>query len=136
MPRFFSVKGTVLLLLLILTPVLPESVCAETVTVTEGDCGKSIAAAAGDKLVIVLGGNPTTGYTWEIKSAADGSVLKFADSRYETARPLPGSPGTFFFTFQAGKPGHAALELIYHRPWEKAEPLRKCAFEVVVGGKK
>ncbi|HPL63124.1 MAG TPA: protease inhibitor I42 family protein [Syntrophales bacterium] len=131
MRRLFSSRVTALFVGLILFLSLPEGACSATVSLSEADCGKSIEATAGDMLMVVLEGNPTTGYTWEAKSG-EGCVLKSAGSRYEPARPIPGSPGTFFFSFLPIKPGQAIMEFIYHRPWEKAPPLKSCTLTVIV----
>ena len=38
----------------------------KTQTVTENDNGKTVTLNTGDKLVVKLDGNPTTGYTWQL----------------------------------------------------------------------
>jgi inhibitor of cysteine peptidase len=97
--------------------------CGSSATrLVEGDAGSTVELQTGDKLEVVLVGNPTTGYQWEVGSV-DQAVLKPAgEPEYETdpnAEGLVGAGGTFTFTFEAVAPGQTTLELVYRRPWEE-----------------
>ncbi|MEQ1558122.1 MAG: protease inhibitor I42 family protein [Methyloglobulus sp.] len=47
----------------------------EVMKLTENDSGKTIELKVGDDLEVVLAGNPTTGYVWEV-SSLDSTILK------------------------------------------------------------
>ena len=87
-------------------------------TLTSADQGKTITVHAGDKVIIQLDENPTTGYTWAVAST-DTQILKLQDSGY-TATPTGrvGSGGTRIFTFIAQKSGTTPLQLKYWRSFE------------------
>ena len=86
---------------------------------TEADAGRTIELRTGDRLSISLGGNPTTGYSWEL-AAVDKQVLApLSKPGYAASSQAVGAGGVFAFEFEAIAVGHTALRLIYRRPWEK-----------------
>jgi inhibitor of cysteine peptidase len=93
------------------------------VTVTKADHEQTVNLESGDTLFVVVQGNPTTGYTWEVKSN-DESVLKMCSKTYKPLNPgVCGSPGIFTFTFRPTlKKGTSDLALEYARSWEKGVP--------------
>ena len=57
--------------------------CAQTLTVTERDDGKTFAVARGTKVAVVLPENPSTGYSWEFFFFPhDQTALTDAADRY------------------------------------------------------
>ncbi len=90
--------------------------------------GTTVAAAVGQRIVIRLRGNPTTGYSWAVKKLEGEAIEQVGKAKYEMdkgSRGRVGAGGTFTFTFQAVKLGKAALTLAYRRPWEKKKPPAK-----------
>ncbi len=75
----------------------------------------------GDSLQISLEGNTSTGYTWEALPDLGALLAEQGDGQY-VANSTVGSGGVMTFTFVAVQPGSAALQLIYHRPFEPTEP--------------
>jgi inhibitor of cysteine peptidase len=110
-----------------------------TVELNDGDNGKIINLSLGQILIISLGSNPTTGYSWEV-AEIDGAVLEqkgealFEDEAPE-GTPLVGAGGTETFKFSGVAEGETTLKLIYHRPWEEGvEPLEIYLISVNVKG--
>jgi len=87
--------------------------------------GKTVTVAKGQRIVIRLAGNPTTGYSWALAKLEGDAVEQVGKVQYEpkrVPRGIVGSGGTFRFTFKAVKLGKATLRLAYRRPWEKKKP--------------
>ncbi len=100
----------------------PSTPAAATRRLTESDAGGSIALRVGDKLEVVLSGNPTTGYQWEI-GAGDAAILRpSGEPLFVADSSAVGSGGKFTFSFEAVGAGQTGLKLIYHRPFEKGVP--------------
>ena len=100
------------------------TIWAQDTIVTESDNEKKISLHLGDTVNIVLEGNPTTGFTWEVTSS-NTSILKEVKTTYKSASTLIGAGGLFLFTFQAVAEGNADLQCIYRRPWETDSPPAK-----------
>ncbi len=86
-------------------------------TLTEADKGKTIEMHQGDRIVIQLKENPTTGYRWAIDKT-DDQVLASQNAEFS---PTPGTGigggGTRTFTFIAKQPGTVHLQLKLWRSW-------------------
>ena len=97
---------------------------SDIIIVDESADGSEIELQVGQKLVVSLDGNPTTGYIWEM--AGECALLeKLDESKFEPKSDLIGSPGKQTLVFEAVKSGSEPLELVYHRPWEKETPPAK-----------
>ena len=101
------------------TIVDPAPLTDNTVTLTEADADKRIEMAAGDRLVVELTSNPTTGYAWTL-TANDGAVLRLQpDSGFAqapAAEGLTGAGGVQHFVFRALTPGVVDLEISLFPP--------------------
>lgn len=96
---------------------------AAVITLNQSDAGKTVELNPGDRLVISLPGNPTTGFNWESQPAPDSSVLKqVGEAEFKADSNRVGSGGTVTLTFDAAAPGQVALTLVYHRAWETGVP--------------
>ena len=93
-----------------------------------------IKRQVGDRFVLVLASNPTTGYSWKFASPVDGKVLKLIQSGFQAPeKQIPGRGGEEHWAFQAVGKGLTAVKLEYLRPWEKKTPPAKTAvFNVTV----
>ena len=100
-------------------------------TEKEGGCGSGVGLNAGDTLELVVGGNPTTGYTWEVGFEVPAVIKTTGEPKYEPDSNAIGAGGTYTFRFLAVSEGQATLVLVYHRPFEKDAPALK-ACEVTV----
>jgi len=82
----------------------------------------------GDKLVVSLEGNPTTGYQWQMASFTPEVLDWIEGPTYLPSSPgRIGSGGTFKFGFKALKKGRATVKLVYRRSWEEGVPPIKTA---------
>ncbi len=91
-------------------------------TITVDDAGKQIVLKVGELCAVVLAGNPTTGYQWEVVSLDASIVKQVGAARYEPSGASMGGGGQFTFQFRAMTPGQMPLKLIYQRPFEKDTP--------------
>jgi inhibitor of cysteine peptidase len=91
-------------------------------SITATDAGKQIALNTGESFDVVLAGNPTTGYQWEVDSLDTSVVKQVGAATYEPSGTAMGSGGQFTFQLQAVARGETPLKLIYHRPFEKKTP--------------
>jgi inhibitor of cysteine peptidase len=94
-----------------------------TVVVTKAEADKTVTAAPGQTLVVVLDANPSTGYTWSVASAPE--FLKSEGEPAFTSGAKQGEVGaggkqTLKFTVTAA--GMGDLSLSYSRPWESVAP--------------
>jgi inhibitor of cysteine peptidase len=102
------------------TLALAPAAQAKTVTVTKARSGKSIVLEKGDKLVVKLDENPSTGYAW--KTLARPAFLKLISSKYvapesdPSAPPIVGAGGTRISTYSAKTKGKGTLRLSYVPP--------------------
>lgn len=118
-------------LMLVLFQAVPAA--AAEITATENEAGSTVELACGDRLSVVLAGNPTTGYTWHV-SSVDRAVLREAGPPvYRRDSDLIGSGGMITLSFEAAAPGQTALAIAYDRPFEKGvPPLKTYVLTVVV----
>ena len=125
--------GLVLLLGLLISgcPFAP----VQTVILGENDSGGDVTMRVGARLIVVLRGNASTGYEWEL-AELDGSVVEHTDwsSQYGCAASVDGCAHTERWTYTALSPGSTTLRMIYHQPWEEVEPARTFELSVTVTG--
>jgi inhibitor of cysteine peptidase len=124
---------------LLLAALAPAATCIETggktVTLTDKDADAKVELAKGDKLMVKLEANPTTGFTWVIASKEDDKLLKSAGKPDYVApeKKALGAGGTQVFTFTAEGPGMIDVELQYKRTFEKDKaPAKTFKFKVTV----
>lgn len=120
--------------LLVLTCGCPLSP-GQTVILDENDSGTEVSLNVGSRLWIVLSGNASTGYEWEVTDL-DSAVLEHTDtsSRSQCAIPKPGCGQIEAWKFTALSPGSTTLNMVYHRPWEDTEPSRTFTLGITVTG--
>jgi predicted secreted protein len=94
----------------------------------------SLRVRIADTLTLKIKGNATTGYQWVIYNYAklDKNILEATNLNQNNAgtyvagqAPAPGvvgAPGTFNFDFKLKTPGKVAIQFVYIRPWEAADP--------------
>ena len=95
----------------------------------------SCATFKSQKAVIELGGNPTTGYTWNYQ-IADKAVIKVDEEiRYLGKKGVVGAPSKFTYTVHSLKAGSTTIKFEYKRPWEQTPADKVVIYEVSVGQK-
>lgn len=104
-----------------------------TVRLTHADSGSTITLHPGDTLEIVLQGNPTTGYTWEVKPGSESVLKQKGDPEFTPDSKALGSEGRMTFKFDVVAIGKASLVLLYRRTFEpEIKPLRSFGIRIVV----
>jgi inhibitor of cysteine peptidase len=104
------------------------------IAVTSADNGKELNVKVGQQIVVVLEGNPTTGYTWEADGLDKSMFQQIGSTKFKSSNPgLAGAGGTLTLVFKTLKAGTTSLRLIYHRTWELGvKPLRSFKTNIVV----
>lgn len=88
------------------------------IVITEQDNNKGIKASIGDKVIVKLTWNPSTGYYWQDSYTTAGVLEQVKhDGDSDDA---PGSSHTVFFTFKITGAGN--ITLLHARPWNEKEP--------------
>jgi inhibitor of cysteine peptidase len=138
LPRPLSVSASVLVpvcaVVVSLSCAVTHAVAATLppITVTQQDSGKTIEVAVGQKVIVQLASNPTTGYQWSV--LGNTAPLKLVKSDYAADPQVAGrigAGGTQTLRFTARSSGKVELKLGYARPWEKDVPLAK-TFSVTI----
>ncbi len=120
------VVGAIAALVLVLWPAAGE------VVLTADDNGRAVELRQGQRLVVRLASNPTTGYSWAPVDL-DASLLEAEEPLFQADSELLGAGGTESLGFRALEQGQATLTLAYHRPWEEGiAPLQTVRFTVTV----
>ena len=96
------------------------------------DDGGQVELQKGQTLAVSLEGNPTTGYTWEVVQVDEQVLRPLGEPAFTPTSEALGAPGTQVLRFRAEGEGRTTLRLVYHRPWEEAEPERTFFVEVIV----
>jgi predicted secreted protein len=109
-------------------PAAPEPVRnSHTLIVTAQDNGRSLILRQGKTLRVVLSGNASTGFGWDLEGHDPSRIEPLGmESRQAPGPPLPdgrslplaGGPQQISFLFRMLRPGRSTLELRYWRPWE------------------
>jgi len=97
---------------------------------------KTIEVRAGERFIIRLDSNRTTGYQWELVRPLDADILELVSSEYRPAESkLVGAGGKEVWTFKAVGPGKARVSFKFLRPWEKnVKAVESVDFIIMVGG--
>lgn len=98
---------------------------------TDADNGKTVELNPGQKLTVILEGNPTTGYTWQVEPGESGPLKQVGEPQFEPSSSALGAGGKMSLQFEAASAGETLLKLVYRRPWEQGVPPEK-TFEVKV----
>lgn len=100
--------------------------------VDETASGQQMILREGERLMIALPGNPTTGYEWEVENEPTEIVRRIDGPGYRSSSTLIGAGGTFYFRYETINSGQGELTLVYRRPWEALPPENTFFLAVVV----
>ncbi len=104
--------------------------------ITGEDDGATIALRRGDRLMVALAGNATTGYQWDNTLVYEYAVLRESEEMEYRAKPQPqemvGFGGEFLFRYEAIDVGPQAFRFIYHQPWMSVQPAEIIEFDAQV----
>jgi predicted secreted protein len=92
-----------------------------TVTLAEGDSGKVIEVGRGERVIVRLASNRTTGYSWALLSSGADALTRLASEYTQVvgAEGKPGADGVESWYFHAKGAGQQELRFEYRRPWER-----------------
>ena len=89
--------------------------------------GKTVELKSGGTLNLILGSNPTTGFSWsEQAQISDKAILEQTQHQYQEPASkdggtVVGAAGKEVWTFKTLKSGTSEISLGYSRPWEGGE---------------
>lgn len=99
------------------------SVCtAVSTSLTDDDSGCTVTLGVGEILEVVLSGNPTTGYAWDIVSMDRNILKQLGETKFKPHKQARGAGGKIIMHFVAQAAGKTCLKLVYHRSFEKGKP--------------
>lgn len=135
---FYSALLVAPLTLGMVSPAVAEDAPAEAAPAAETAkpvVAVSMEIAVGASAKAVLGGNPTTGFTWNVASqegdSVEVSVELMPAEVDENEPPVCGAPSPTAVTFKGVKPGKSVIVLEYKRAWETDTPADKTETFVV-----
>lgn len=109
----------------------PQQV-GESIKLNENDSGKTVKILVGDVVEVLLPGNPTTGYVWDLM-LLDMNILRPDKAKVFPINKAIGSGDVEDIKFHAIAAGESPVKLIFHRPFEhKVPPLITFAVNVIV----
>jgi predicted secreted protein len=96
-------------------------------TVSGSDLPGKVTARVGESIDLVLGSNPSTGYSWHMDWAPKAVLTKLGDGYEAVGEQKPGSGGVQHYVFKAAQPGRAVVTVQYGRWWQGGdrEPVKK-----------
>jgi inhibitor of cysteine peptidase len=104
-----------------------------TVTLSEGDNGKTVTMSVGTSVLLQLPGNPSTGYDWEATIGTPSVLEQSGMPKFTPSSSAVGAGGTYNFWFQPKSAGRTDLTLVYRRSWETGvAPLKTYKITIAV----
>jgi len=76
----------------------------------------AIQVAVGEQFAVELTGNPSTGYTWQVR--VDGQLLELLGQEFEPSGDGVGAGGVEVFRLRALAAGETEIACAYQRPWD------------------
>ncbi|QLH43078.1 MAG: protease inhibitor I42 family protein [Coxiellaceae bacterium] len=97
------------------------------------------ATPAKSTFIIALPSNPSTGYSWKIKSYPQQQLKLIKQAYVPPKKQLIGGGGTETWLFSVKpsafkNPGSGQIELIYQRPWENI-PVKTQIFKIKISSR-
>jgi inhibitor of cysteine peptidase len=99
--------------------------------VTEQEAGQTVELSVGEKLRVILPGDPSTGFGWQLASEDAVVFRQVDDPVYNADSDALGSGGHFVYNFEAVAVGGAGLRMEYRRSWETGVTAER-TFELTV----
>jgi len=100
-----------------------------------GESKTDLKVKKGDKIIVVLSENPTTGYTWflSVINPTDNEVLVEKSRKFVKSKSkVLGAGGCVRYEVRAINKGKASIQGINTRPWENSENNSSYKLNVVV----
>lgn len=102
------------------------------IEVGEGHNGGAISARPGDRIIVRVPENPTTGYHWRAVPSDPALLELQSDQFMPPASEAPGSGGVRTLQYLARGAGNASVTLELARPWEANAPRSQFKIQVTV----
>lgn len=96
------------------------------IKLTISDRGHKVSVAVGEKVVLSLPENPTTGMRWIMP---ESDVVDLIADENIQGEPGIGATGLRVLTLQPKRPAKVLLKLLRYRPWESVDAANE-SFEV------
>lgn len=95
--------------------------CSTPLKLSDKNSGAHQTVCAGQKVIISLDENPTTGYSWQffITPAKQNTITDTAETYIAPDTSLIGAGGIKEYSFTAARKGTVTVTGYYFRPWEK-----------------
>jgi inhibitor of cysteine peptidase len=104
------------------------------IEINQNATGSTVALHPGQRLVVVLAGNPTTGYAWELLPGTESVLAQQGNPEFTPASVKLGAGGSYRFGFKAVAQGNVTLKIVnYRRFAPEAAPAATFEITVVVG---
>jgi inhibitor of cysteine peptidase len=85
--------------------------------------GQQVTIINGQVLIVSLGSNPSTGFTWQVSEVDTGILQQLGIPRFQAGSSLLGAEGVQIFEFRTLRGGQTVLRMDYLRAFEEnAEP--------------
>jgi len=106
------------------------------VEVAKNSPAQQIILASDEVLSVKLPSTPSTGYSWYVRNTDNNTITQIGDFDFisDTPEESVGASGTQITRFIGTARGTTNLELVYIRPWERAEALDSYKITVVSEG--
>jgi len=106
---------------------------ATVVSIGAGDDGTAVNLTVGQRLDVVLEGNPTTGYLWMVDTIDRAVLRETGEWEFVPDSDAAGAGGVVTLHFRAFAPGETELKLSYRPSWQpEAEAYETFAVKVIV----
>ena len=106
------------------------------IVVEEAHQGQTIRARIGDRIVVRLEENPTTGFLWSVLGDLEGCSASESHYRPFSSESIGGG-GIRELAFTVDRAGSLPLHLAMRQPWEsEATPARRFSVTVLADGDK
>lgn len=95
---------------------------------------QTITIDKGNKFIIKLDENRTTGYQWKFSNSSGEHLIKLIRKKHIPSKSKKlGAGGQVKLLFKAIGKGNTILPLVYVRPWEKTKsPKKKKTFKIEI----
>jgi inhibitor of cysteine peptidase len=99
-----------------------------------GDNGAVVEVKVGEQVSVVLEGNPTTGYAWQVTAIDPAVLAPVGEPDYESSSDADGAGGVYTFHFDIVGAGETEVVLQYFPSWEEpTDAAGRFTFTAVVG---
>jgi len=105
---------------------------APTLAFGEAADDQQVELSVGQRFLVSLESNPSTGYRWEIAELDTSVVAQAGEPSFAASSDLVGASGFETWRFQAVAAGETELRLVYRRPWEQEPPLQSYTLHLSV----